>query len=124
LFGFNPWSLWGLCRAVFGWRDEPPWNGRFLSVDRVKDWLRLLGFDIVETKHFYFRPPVQAEWIQQRCGFIEAVGSWFWPYFGGVYYVVGRKRLVTLTPIALQVRRRKPVANGVVGQPTCGTRHG
>ena len=38
---FNPWSLWGLRSAIGFSRHEHPWNGRFNSLLRVKDWLSL-----------------------------------------------------------------------------------
>src|SRR6476620_9307066 len=42
LSGFNPFSLWGVQHA-FPRRKDYPWNGRFISLMRVKDWLALLG---------------------------------------------------------------------------------
>ena len=35
---FNPWSLWGVRRA-FGSKTQYPWNGRFINLPRLKDWL-------------------------------------------------------------------------------------
>src|SRR3954468_25049758 len=37
ILGFNPWSLWGLRSTVGPSRQDFPWNGRFLSLLRVKD---------------------------------------------------------------------------------------
>ncbi|MFZ2540147.1 MAG: methyltransferase domain-containing protein, partial [Gallionella sp.] len=51
--GFNPRSLWGLrktlgglCRIVGG-KQDCPWNGHFIALPRLKDWLALLGFEVV-----------------------------------------------------------------------------
>src|SRR5689334_2412010 len=39
ILGFNPWSLWGLRSALGPSRKDYPWNGHFMSLLRVKDWL-------------------------------------------------------------------------------------
>ncbi len=39
IVGFNPWSLWGLRSGIGLSRNEYPWNGNFVSLLRVKDWL-------------------------------------------------------------------------------------
>lgn len=49
LTGLNPWSLWGLRHR--GWRrqhfaGEAGTPVQLISVARLKDWLRLLGFEI------------------------------------------------------------------------------
>jgi SAM-dependent methyltransferase len=125
ILGFNPWSLWGLVRLGLSWNDQPPWNGVFLGTDRIKDWLQLLGFDIVDIRHVYFRPPLGVLWLNRRLKFLETVGAFLWPFFGGAYVVVGKKRLVALTLVGPpQAWRRQRVVNGVVGQPTCGIKHG
>jgi SAM-dependent methyltransferase len=44
--GFNPISIWGLRRALPNCPGHFPWNGHYLSVRRLKDWLQLLGFEV------------------------------------------------------------------------------
>jgi hypothetical protein len=70
----------------------------------------------------YFRPPIKTSWLHQRLGFLEGAGQFLWPFFGGVYIIVGRKRLVTLTQVGLG-RRQRVAIEGVVGQPTCRIVH-
>src|SRR5688572_19732578 len=57
IVGFNPWSLWGLRSSLGPGRDQHPWNGRFLSLLRVKDWLALLGFDVSAGRLIGYAPP-------------------------------------------------------------------
>ncbi len=114
IIGFNPWSLWGLWRVCLAWRDEPPWCGRFISLSRVKDWLSLLDFELVITKNFYFRPPLKRRGLMKRLQFMEKLGQFLWPYFGGIYMVVAKKRVVPLTPIKLSWHRRRSIISGVV----------
>ncbi len=113
--GFNPWSLWGLWRLFLAWREQPPWSGRYIGLNRLKDWLSLLDFEIIETERFYFRPPLNNSRLMQRLGFMEPLGRYCWPYFGGMYMLVAKKRVIPLTPIKMQWQtRRHMIASGIV----------
>jgi SAM-dependent methyltransferase len=117
ILGFNPWSLWGLWRLVLRGRGEVPWCGRFLSPTRVKDWLALLGFETVCTKGLMFRPPLQHERLMRKLGFLERPGERWWPYKGGCYILVAKKKVVRLTPIRPRWRRRSLVPGRLI-EPT------
>lgn len=115
ILGYNPLSFWYFARVLLGWRRHPPWCGRFFSVARIKDWLSLLGFDIAYTRFFFYRPPVQHMGIIHRLAFVERLGNRLWPIFGGLYIVVAKKKVVTLTPIKPRWRpRRSFIPAGVV----------
>src|SRR5918992_1345496 len=53
--GFNPLSLWGW-RRIFS-RDDYPWRGHFITLARVKDWLALLGFEVIGGQMACYAPP-------------------------------------------------------------------
>ncbi len=97
ILGFNPMSLWGMWRWMQ--RDAIPWNGRFLSLLRLKDWLALLGFDVKEQQTFFFGLPFQKDHFKNYTTFLEKIGSRWTFNFGAVYLVVAQKRVTTLTPI-------------------------
>lgn len=124
VIGFNPWSTWGLCRTVLAWRDRPPWCGRFYGIIRIKDWLQLLGFDIVKSSCFYFRPPLRNGSFSERLAFLEKLGGTLWPWFGGAYIVVGKKRLVKLIPMKEQWRIYRKLIGGGVTEPTTRAANG
>lgn len=111
ILGFNPYSLWGLRRLMRARRV--PWCGRFVGLPRLKDWLRLLGFDIVSTRQLFFRPPVQRGGVLERLRFLEYWGERWWPFMGGVYMLVGRKKVSTLTPIKPRWRPRRSLVSGL-----------
>jgi SAM-dependent methyltransferase len=91
--GFNPWSLLGIKRLWPGVRNEVPWNGRFINLPRLKDWLSLLSFDIVGGRmHGYLPPFSQEPWLR-RFGFMDAAGDRWWPFAGGVYFLQAVKRV-------------------------------
>ena len=107
--GFNPLSLWQFWRWVLRWRKQPPWCGHFFTMMRLKDWLKLLGFDVTHKKHFFYRPPVKNTTILQKLNFMEKIGQLAWPVTGAGYVLVARKRVETLTPIRPSLKVRKKV---------------
>lgn len=91
--GFNPISLWGLKRAAT--RNEGyPWSGHFLTFLRIKDWLALLGFEIVSTRMACYAPPCRnPAWLNRFRG-LDKVGTREWSMMGGVYFIVAKKRVL------------------------------
>ena len=107
LLGLNPWSLWGMARWMRRRQGILPWSGRFLGLMRVKDWLALLGFDIILTRQYFFRPPLQREGLMGKLMFMEEIGARLWPRLSGAYLVVAKKRVTTLTPIKPRWKPRR-----------------
>lgn len=117
LLGFNPRSLWGLWRRLPFRRREVPWCGRFLSIMRLRDWLALLGFELLQLRQLYYRPPVQSAGLAKRLRFLEKLGRGAWPFPGAVYLLVARKKVSTLTPIKPRWRPRRKLVSGLA-EPT------
>lgn len=90
--GFNPFSLWGARRALAGRAGRPPWQGRYLSVPRLRDWFALLGFETRGGAFGRYAPPAEQEKWLQRWRFMESAGDRWWPVMGGVYVVQAIKR--------------------------------
>src|SRR6185312_14131391 len=93
ILGFNPWSLWGLRGAVGPSRGEFPWNGRFVSLLRVKDWLALLGFDVSAGRLAAYVPPFDNARMRHRFRFMELAGDRWWAVGGAVYMLQAVKRV-------------------------------
>ena len=90
--GFNPFSLWGLHRAL-GRKQGYPWSGQFIALPRMKDWLALLGFEVVGGRFAVYTPPLhQAKWLD-RFTFMEKAGDRWWAMSGGVYFLHAVKRV-------------------------------
>lgn len=119
VLGFNPWSLWGV-RRLFTWRRPrtPPWSGSFRGSSRIRDWLALLGFDVVLVRSCFFRPPMHNAGLMRRLQWLEPLGARRWPYLGGTYIIVARKRVVTLTPIKPRWRPRRSLVGAGAIKPT------
>jgi SAM-dependent methyltransferase len=115
IVGFNPWSLWGLRSSVGPSRAEFPWNGRFVSLLRVKDWLALLGFDVNAGRLVGYAPPFDSDPVRRRFGFMEPAGDRWWAVGGAVYMLQAIKRvrgMRLLTPAWLEQKdaREKALA--------------
>jgi len=121
IIGFNPWSLWGLWRLFHAWRDRFPWNGRYISMTRLRDWLALLDFEVTRTEYFYYRPPLENPRISKKLVFMEQLGRFCWRYVGGIYLLVAKKRVITLTPVKIQWQKRRHMLAPGVAEPTTRT---
>lgn len=89
--GFNPLSLWGLNNRIVR-TGEFPWNGSYLSIQRLKDWLKLLDFEVDRITFGCYAPPfTQQKWLQ-RSHLIETAGQRWWRFSGGVYMMRAIKR--------------------------------
>ncbi len=118
--GLNPYSLWGIwygIKRLFG-QFSP--EGKMLSCNRIKDWLQLLNFQIIESKMFHFRPPLKRQNLFDKLGFVEKMGHHCWPFWAGAYTLQAVKRVIPLTPIRMKWREVDKIwqpAEGVV-KPT------
>ena len=110
--GFNPASLWGarqLAGRTFG-APFLPRAGQFLTLPRLKDWLKLLGFEVHRGHFGCYRPPFRAEPWLQRFGFMEFAGDRWWPFCGAVYMVSAIKRVHGMRLIGPAWKDRKIAA--------------
>lgn len=98
--GFNPTSLWGWRQRRerfyqgFGLGDlYLPDSGEFLGYWRLRDWLRLLGFEVESSNFGLWQPAVRSEAWLARMEWMNALGSRYWPILGAAYCVVAVKRV-------------------------------
>ena len=115
---FNRWSWFGLTSLLRGWLGHAPWHGRFIGANRVKDWLQLLGFDIVKLARAGYRPPLRHVGLNRRLAFLEKLGAYCWPVFGNAYMVVAKKRVEGITPLKTSWRQRRRLVAGSVAEPS------
>jgi SAM-dependent methyltransferase len=92
IVGFNPMSLWAMRQRLgrtgqsLRMAGEPlflPSAGEFIGYWRLRDWLRLLSFDIEVGRFGCYRPPWSSQkWLER-----------WWPVLGAVYFLVAVKRV-------------------------------
>ena len=124
--GFNPASLWGLRQSAGRMRRSMgfgrgsklylPRAGEFIGYWRLRDWLRLLGFEVQAGRFGCWRPALSSEQWLQRFSWMERVGERWWPVLGATYFLEAVKRVrgMRLIGLARQERRSPRTAPAVV----------
>ena len=128
--GFNPTSLWGLRQHLGRWRRLLPGSqrdlflpsaGEFLRYRRLRDWLRLLSFEVEDGRFGCYRPPLASwRWLA-RFAWMERVGERWWPVFGAVYFVVAVKRVRGMRLVGMVRAQRAP--SKAAPAPVVATHH-
>ena len=90
--GFNTLSLWRL-RQLFASRKHAPWDARYIGLLRLRDWLRVLGFELNGGKFGCYAPPCRQQLWLDRFEFMEKAGARWWPLLGGIYVIRAVKRV-------------------------------
>lgn len=102
IVGFNPMSLWALRQSLGRTGNSLrignenlflPSAGEFIGYWRLRDWLRLLSFEIEVGQFGCYRPPwSSAKWLS-RSAWMEQTGERWWPVLGAVYFLVAVRRV-------------------------------
>jgi SAM-dependent methyltransferase len=110
--GFNPASLWGMRQAAGRLTGGSflPRDGEFISLPRLKDWLKLLNMEVGRGQFGCYAPPCATQKWLHRFGFMEPAGARWWPYFGAVYVVRAIKRVQGMRLIG-PVWNKRPAAS-------------
>ena len=98
--GFNPASLWGMRQR----RDHLyqrfgheglflPDAGEYIGYWRLRDWLRLLDFEVESAQFGCYRPALTSQKWLDRFDWMDPAGKRWWPIFGAVYFLVAVKRV-------------------------------
>jgi len=122
--GFNPFSTWGAALALrnlfSNQKSQPrtfPWDGKFIGLTRLKDWLALLGFEVVSVEMCCHVPPFEQEAWHRRFGFMEKLGADWLPMMGGVYFIVAKKRVAGMTLLKPNWKKT-PLKSTLIARPT------
>ncbi len=126
--GFNPASLWGLRqRRGWLWRGLGmgelflPEAGEFIHYRRLRDWLRLLSFEVESGRFGVYRPAVRSQAWLERCRWFDAAGERWWPIFGAVYMLVAVKRVHGMRLLTADWRHVAPLPSA--SMPIAGRVH-
>lgn len=139
VLGLNPASLWGMrqrwerAAARFG-LGHPfiPGAAESLGYWRLRDWLRLLSFEVEAGCFGCYRPALQSPAWLGRLRWMESAGDRWWPVLGAVYFLTAVKRVRGMrvigpawktprkaaAPVAVAPRlHRVPAATGETAPP-------
>lgn len=114
--GFNPYGPWGARHLASRGRFPPPTH-RLISEGRLRDWLVLLGFEVVDTRRYLFVPPWKQRLSARSRAWLESRGPRFAAPLAGAYLVKACKRVRALTPIR-PAWQRSPAVVGGLAEPT------
>src|SRR3546814_2574879 len=68
-----------------------------VSLPRLKDWFKLLSFDLDRGRFGCYAPPCSEQIWLDRWAFMEKAGDRWWPVCGAVYVVSAVKRVAGMT---------------------------
>ncbi|HVL10810.1 MAG TPA: methyltransferase domain-containing protein [Burkholderiaceae bacterium] len=119
LTGFNPYSLWGMRQGMrrLGARPFMPRDGQFIGFQRLKDWLKLLGFEIIRGRFGCYAPPNRTDRWLQRTAFMDKAGDRWWPIFGAIYSITAVKRVRAVRMVGPAFQNTHAGALGPVTAP-------
>ena len=117
----NPASLWGLRqrrarlyrRMGFGKLFLPD-AGDFIGYWRLRDWLRLLGFEVESSRFGCYRPALYGQNWLDRFQWMDRAGPRWWPIFGAAYSLVAVKRVRGMRLIGPAWKNAAPLATAPV----------
>lgn len=117
ILAFSPWSPWGL-RAATTRAGFPPGLRRLFSERRLRDWLRLLGYEVGDARRYLHELP----WGEPHAVTGRIRRSWWYPLPGGAFVIKARKRLHSLTPLRPRLRERRSRVLGGLTEPSSANR--
>ena len=131
--GLNPASLWGLrqrrahlCRRLGFGELYLPDAGEFIGYWRLRDWLRLLSFEVESSRFGCYRPAARSERWLRRFEWMDRAGERWWPIFGAAYFIVAVKRVHGMRLLTPAWKPAKALSNAPVSvanyhHPTLGS---
>jgi len=96
--GFNPLSMAGIMKYLPINRKNVLHQGRFFTAARIKDWLQLLEFEVIQHEHVVY----SSLFMSSKLNHGSRIQKWskrYLPWFSGMYVLVARKREVPLSPV-------------------------
>ena len=106
VLGFNPVSVIGL-RRVFKHRAEvAPWCGTYFGAGRLRDWLTLLGFDVVDHRPCFASKHGALPWRSRGRSLVE----WMPPALASSRLILAKKRVNAMLPMRSRWKPRRRLA--------------
>lgn len=115
---FNSLSCWGLWRMFAKWGGNAPWIANFMSLVKLKDWLALLGFDIMRVNHFGYYLPFNKANYPAEISVFERYGQKIEVPCGAAYVVEASKRVIPVSPIRPVWSSKPEIIASDLAEPT------
>jgi SAM-dependent methyltransferase len=114
--GFNPASLWGAHHWLrrIGLRPLLPRSSQLIALPRLKDWLKLLSFEVARGRFGCYAPWARSQRWLARSAFLEKAGDRWWPVLGSVYALTAIKRVHGMRLVGVVKKRREDLRQALV----------
>jgi SAM-dependent methyltransferase len=119
ILGFRPWSLWGL-RSRASREGYPQGLMEPLSPRRVRDWLGLLGYEVVRQRSYLYSRPWDSDAPVTRRILRRGL---FNPLPAAAWLLCARKHVYRMTPLRLRFAHGRRPAIGRLPEPTTTRNH-
>lgn len=106
--GFNPTSL---CYLSSLCGKSLPHRSRFIQLNRIKDWLQLLGFEYKHSRFMQYTPLFSNDNLLKSMDFMNKVGNRWLPNTAAVYGISAIKRHFNARPVKKLEKKFVPVGN-------------
>ncbi|MCE2596780.1 class I SAM-dependent methyltransferase [Motilimonas cestriensis] len=106
LSGFNPISWHGISQYIPISRNNLAVNSQMFTPARIKDWLNLLGFEVLLDDKFGFGFSLTRGHSMDWC---EKMGQKCFPLLCDNYFIVAKKCTRPITPVKEKWRLKRPI---------------
>ena len=114
VLGFNPVSIIGL-RRVFRYRAaDAPWCGTYFGTGRLRDWLGLLGFDIVDQRPCFASEHGVLPWRSRG----RSLAEWIPPALASAKLILAKKRVNAVLPVRSRWKPRRRLVGVGLARPS------
>jgi SAM-dependent methyltransferase len=118
VIGFNPYSLLGCKTRLRGALRDPLWSRHWpVSEHRLRDWLRLLGCEVLDTYRLYGLPPVGSGRLRRLVTLGDAWTARHNLPLGGLYILHATKQVAGLHRPRRPLLSRRARLIGLVPKP-------
>jgi len=119
IVGLNPFSPLGVVSLNPQLSHKYPYNGRFFTQSRVKDWLGVLGYKVVAQQKLVYSSLLTAPHYTR---YLQSLLGNNIPSFGSFYCIMAKKLVRPLTPVKPRwAIQSKPLLNPVATN-TCANK--
>ena len=112
VLGFNPVSVIGLRRVLRYRAATAPWCGTWFGAGRLRDWLTLLGFDVVDQRPCFS----SGRGVRPGPAGMRPLAEWIPPALASARLILAKKRVNAMLPIRPRWAPRRRLAGvGLAG---------
>ena len=107
IFGLNPYSLWSLRNKISRFPYLPIPNKKLISLQKTKDWLQLLSFEIDRGQLGCYEPAFMNKKRLAQFSFMNKAGNRWWPFAGAIFYLSATKRHINPSLVGPAIIKKK-----------------